>query len=85
LGIWQRNLLVLLSYPLSDKDLSVDDMGAAPPGWYTVEKEIELRTLTSDYTWQFGKRQKKTDNCIIILCSYNISQGLRGASAAFCN
>jgi hypothetical protein len=50
--------------PLSDKDLSVDDMGAAPPGWYTVEKEIELRTLTSDYTWQFGKRQKKKQTIV---------------------
>jgi hypothetical protein len=33
--------------PLPDIGFSVDDMGAAPPGWYTVVKDIEVRTLMS--------------------------------------
>lgn len=33
--------------PLPDIGLSVDDIGAAPPGWYTIVKEIEVNNLKS--------------------------------------
>lgn len=36
----------------------MDDIGAAPPGWYTIVKEIEVNNLKSyDLVAGLGKRQ----------------------------